>query len=335
MKVFSSFTEAYWRMLFDVYRSPDFEPSPRGQKIREKIGYSFKITNPRNRLPYLKGRDYHVSYFVAESLWYLLGNDSIDWIANYSSFWRNISDDGQTANSAYGARIFKPHDRVASTLSKEWTQWDYVIDELVKDPDSRRAVIHIRSPQDSLLASKDVPCTLTLQFFLREDKIHMVVSMRSSDLILGMAYDVPAFTLFQELLANQLSARLNKQIGLGEYTHTSNSLHIYQRHFDMVESIILEGSPLNPVEMPPMPTDNVPLNDLLEFERHCRISNSQDDLYDVLWRLKGNDLHTYWYDWALILASHRAGKLEQDLKSFSQKKLIQNTSFEGYRFFDK
>ena len=238
MKVFSNFTEAYYQLLFDVYKSPDFVSAPRNQKIREKLGVSFRILNPRDRLPYVEQRDFSASYFVAESLWYLSGNDSTSWIANYSSFWKNISDDGATANSAYGARIFKPHSRIASNLDKDWTQWDYILNELAEDPDSRRAVVHIRSPQDSLLVKKDVPCTLSLQFFLRNDKVHMVVSMRSSDLILGIAYDVPAFTLFQELLANQLSRRLNKHIDVGEYTHVSNSLHIYEKHFEMVEDIL-------------------------------------------------------------------------------------------------
>ena len=53
MKNFSNFTEAYRELLQDVYTNPDFESAPRGQKIREKLGFTFKLTNPRNRLPYL------------------------------------------------------------------------------------------------------------------------------------------------------------------------------------------------------------------------------------------------------------------------------------------
>ena len=56
--------------------------------------------------------------------------------------------------------------------------------------------------------------------------------MRSSDVILGIAYDVPAFTLFQEILANELG------VGLGTYTHVSNSLHIYEKHFEMAEKML-------------------------------------------------------------------------------------------------
>ena len=112
-----------------------------------------------------------------------------------SSTQDKISDDGLTANSAYGARIFKKNKIIANeTLN----QWEYVKNELMNDPDSRRAVVHIRVPQDSATAKLDVPCTLTLQFFIRDKKLHMIVNMRSSDIIFGLTYDVPAFTLFQE-----------------------------------------------------------------------------------------------------------------------------------------
>jgi len=329
MKNFSNFTEAYRELLQDVYTNPDFESAPRGQKIREKLGFTFKLTNPRNRLPYLLGRDYSAAYFIAESLWYLSGSDSTDWIANYSGFWRNISDDGVTANSAYGARIFKSHPRIAQGIKPQWSQWDYVIDELCSDNDSRRAVIHIRSPQDSILAHKDVPCTLTLQFFLRNDKVHMVTSMRSSDLILGIAYDVPAFTLFQELLALQLSKRLNKPIGLGDYTHISNSLHIYERHFEMVEQILNSHLSSNILEMPDLPSDAVPLGSLLSLESKIRKA-PVEDLKTIL--SASTELGQYWGDWLILLASHRAGKLNS---SKEQNLLLQSTNFEGYRFFNK
>jgi thymidylate synthase len=330
MKVFSNFTDAYYDLLFDVYKNPDFTSAPRGQKIREKLGVSFRILNPLDRLPYIEQRDFSISYFVAESLWYLSGNDSTDWISNYSSFWKNISDDGTTANSAYGARIFKPHARIASGVNDSWTQWDYVLNELLADPDSRRAVVHIRSPQDSLLATKDVPCTLSLQFFLRNDKVHMIVSMRSSDLILGIAYDVPAFTLFQELLANQLSEKLNRKIDVGEYTHVSNSLHIYEKHFKMVDEI-LNKREIFSVEMPRIPRGKIPLDEILEFENKCRNSQTINELKSLI---SGLDMGSeYWNDWCKILMSHRANKL--NFADFEKMNLLASTEFSGYKFFNK
>jgi len=301
-------------------------------KVKEILGYQFKILNPRNRIPYVPGRDLSVHYMIAELLWYLSGNNSTEWISNYSAFWSKISDDGSTANSAYGARIFKPHDRIASTIKQDWTQWDYVINELKSDPDSRRAVIHIRSPQDSLLAQLDVPCTLSLQFFLRNDKVHMVVSMRSSDVILGLAYDVSAFTIFQELLAVQLTKELGRSIGLGSYTHLSASLHVYERHFKMVEKILNEDMKQdyrNIPEMPLMPSD-IPLEDLMAVEKDLRKSKTSSSLIKTVENFGfSND---YWKDWCKVLASHKALKLDDQKTS---NDLLSSTIFEGYRYFTK
>jgi len=332
MKVYENFTEAYVDIIRDVYTQPEFVSSPRGMKIKEILGYQFKILNPKNRIPYVPGRDLSVHYMIAELLWYLAGNDSTDWISNYSAFWSKISDDGKTANSAYGARIFKPHDRIASKIDCDWTQWSYVINELKSDPDSRRAVIHIRSPQDSILAQLDVPCTLSLQFFLRNDKVHMVTSMRSSDVILGLGYDVPAFTVFQELLANQLSEELGRSINVGSYTHLSASLHLYERHFKMAEKILDEDKKQdyrNVLEMPTMPI-KLPLIDLMAAEAALRKCASISSLQKTLNVISFED--DYCNDWIKVLASHKALKLKD--KKVSDD-ILNSTSFEGYRYFIK
>ena len=336
MKIYDNFTEAYVDIIKDVYTHPEFISSPRGMMVKETLGYQFGISNPRNRIPYVPGRDTSIHYLIAELLWYLSGTDSTEWISNYSAFWSRISDDGSTANSAYGARIFRPHIRIASDVDATWTQWQYVVNELKRDPDSRRAVIHIRSPKDSLLAELDVPCTLSLQFFLRNDKVHMIVSMRSSDAIFGLTYDVPAFTLFQELLALQLSEELGRPIGLGTYTHLSASLHIYEKHFKMVEKILEEDTKNDyedVLEMPPM--SSMPSlhrlmlvqADLREAGCVKRVLGILDEAADDV-ELKDN----YWLDWCKVLASHRAMKLE-DMEI--SNKLLRSTTFEGYRYFEK
>ena len=326
MNVYENFTECYLDLAKQIYNSPDYTCAPRGFKIKEKLGVRFKIKNPRDRLPYVPARKFSSTYLVGELLWYLAANNSTDWISYYSSFWKKISDDGKTANSAYGTRIFRPHERIAGgTLN----QWDFVLEELKRDPDSRRAVIHIRSPWDSVKAKLDVPCTLTLQFFLRHNDLHMVVNMRSSDLILGIAYDIPAFTMFQELLARELGARM------GSYIHVSNSLHIYERHFEMVEEMLREDSvrfarSLHAMHGPmPGVRNNPPIAELFEYEEGLRKQKDTEKIKKSLEIFTENH-DSYWGDWAIILAAHRLGKLKHHEK---KSDLLNSTSFSGYHVF--
>lgn len=327
MKTYWNFTDAYVDLLKTVYTEPEHEAAPRGMKVKERLGHSFRIVDVKNRIPYVNERDFSITYMIAELVWYLSANDSTEWISRYSAFWRNISDDGTTANSAYGARIFKPHARIAESVDPIWTQWQYVINELRDDPDSRRAVIHIRSPQDSILAKKDVPCTLALQFFIRDGALHQVASMRSSDLVLGIAYDIPAFTMFQELMALELG------VPTGTYTHISNSLHIYERHYEMVEKIIAAPPALIfPPAMPSLP-GKPPCDALNAAEASIVASTSRDEILNVLKTLDVLGLtDDYWRDWVRILAWHRAGKLG-DVEL--QRTIMDSVTFKGYKFFKK
>jgi len=331
---FESFTECYIELIKEVYNNPTYMSAPRGQKIKEKLGVSFTIENPRDRIPYVAGRKFSISYMVAELLWYLSANNKTEWISRYSAFWKDISDDGVTANSAYGARLFEKHPKIADG---RYRQWQYVVNELNRDRDSRRAVMHLRVPADSIDARLDVPCTLSLQFFIRDEKLHMIVNMRSSDLIFGIAYDIPAFTLFQEILAEQL------EVGLGSYTHMSNSLHIYERHFEMVEGILArENRTLKLHEthgpMPPLGSLNCKqwvlegwIETLMKAEDHISSLTSPIEIQQAFNThfISTEEADNVWSDWARVLAAHRLRKL-----GFTEDaNRVQNqTAFSGYSF---
>ena len=332
---YQSFTHCYLSLVRNVYENPAFEAAPRGQKVKEILGASFTILNPRDRIPYVAGRKFSVTYMVAELLWYLSGNNETDWISKYSAFWKDISDDGKTANSAYGARLFQRHPKIAQG---RLNQWEYVIEELTRDPDSRRAVMHLRVPDDSVDAKLDVPCTLALQFFIRDGKLHQVANMRSSDVIFGIAYDIPAFTLFQELLANELG------VEVGTYTHTSNSLHIYERHFEMAETI-LQTSNVNKSQFAlhkkygPMPPCKCESSDeldywitkLWEFEKDVCKSTTPEDVVRSFRRYFAYPTEDaeMWHDFGVVLAADRLRKLSARNEA---KEFLEDLKFSGYRF---
>lgn len=168
------------------------------------------VSNPIRHLP--------MRYAVGELMWYLSGSNMTDDIAKFSPVWRNLSDDGVHANSAYGYRIFEKYG---------FDQMQYVIDTLTRDPLSRQAVIHIKDPVDyGEHPTKDVPCTVCLQFLIRHNKLHMTVYMRSNDIWMGLPYDVFSFTCIQILLAFKLG------VDIGTYTHHAASLHLYKRDYE-------------------------------------------------------------------------------------------------------
>lgn len=302
--VFDNFTEAYVGLARLLRDEHEYEASPRGKKVKESLGVRFEITNPLDRIPYIPARKFSMQYVIAESLWYLSGNNKTEWIANYAPFWNSITDDGKTANSAYGARLFRENEKIAGGRIN---QWEYIKNELNNDPDSRRAVMHIRVPDDSVDAKLDVPCTLALQFFIRDGKLNLMVNMRSSDLILGIAYDIPAFTIFQELMALELD------VPVGRYIHVSNSLHVYEQHFEMLDNIANSGeigAKIHSVRGPMKPIQGKGINAelLFDFEAKVRSCKKYGELDKII--LEGTaGLTNYERDWAQIIVAHQAKKI--------------------------
>lgn len=328
MLIFKNFTEAYYDLVDLVYNDTDHEVAPRGMKIKERLGVFFEIQMPRNRLLYVPERKFSLPYTIAETLWYLTGDNTTEWISEYSSFWKKISEDGK-AHSAYGQHIFGKNNIPLSTNpiavdSNSESQWEYVLRELRNDPDSRRAVMHIRQPKHSWIAEKDVPCTLTLQFILRDNKLNLITNMRSSDLIYGLSYDVPAFTFLQELMALELG------VELGWYRHLSASLHIYERHFEMCENIMKNDprreSWVYTPQMPEMPSPP-PIDYLNKVQWKLRDAATSDELEELV-NMFNPDVPAYWNDWVNILAVRKAKKLKAtDLKN----RIHKNISFAGYK----
>lgn len=103
---------------------------------------------------------------------------------------------------------------------------EFVKNLLSIDPSSRQAVIHIKEPRNLLdNPTKDVNCTVYLQFFVRDGKLYMITNMRSNDLWMGYPNDVLQFTAMQVRLAMELG------LELGTYTHNAGSLHMYARDY--------------------------------------------------------------------------------------------------------
>jgi thymidylate synthase len=198
------------------------ESRPRGQRIREQLVPTLQLTNPRARLLSSPARDANYRFATGEFFWYLRGARDVESVAYYNPRMRQWSDDGVTLNSAYGAILIP--------------QWRGLIDVLRADPDSRRAVATIYTSDYLTRETKDVPCTSTLQFLIRDGRLHLHVTMRSNDVIWGLTNDLFSFTLLQETFLIVMR-KYFPGLELGDYYHTAGSMHLYERHFVMAEEI--------------------------------------------------------------------------------------------------
>ena len=194
----------------------------RGFKAKESLFVSFEIEDPTQLSVEVPARKFNESYAILEWLWYLNADPSVLNIGKFASIWNDISDSRGEVESNYGVYL-KP-------------QWYWVIDELIKDPDSRRATIVINHSTHKNKNPKDYPCTQYIHFFIRDNKLHLQVSMRSNDAVFGFCNDVFTFGLFQQLMKNELNVR-GLKVDIGKYYHSAGSFHVYERHYNMMQKI--------------------------------------------------------------------------------------------------
>jgi len=196
------------------------EVAPRGQTCFEVRGASLVLMDPTKNILRAPARKLSYHFLIAEWLWILNGLDDVETIAAYNKRITNYSDDGKTFFGAYGPRFLRDLRHVVALLKR--------------DPDSRQAVINIWRPEGLWQTTKDVPCTLTWQFFVRSGKLEMIASMRSNDVWLGMPYDIFNFTQIQRYLASALG------VGVGPYQHNVGSLHLYETNEAAAAAQLLE-----------------------------------------------------------------------------------------------
>lgn len=195
-------------------------PSRDGQ-VKELLDYSLTLMYPQNNFVFHPQRKLSPTYAAAELLWYMSGNHHGEMILRYAPSYKRFLNPQGFAHGGYGPRL---------------TPWlEKVIRILRDDKNSRQAVIPIFEHRDideiGTKACKDIPCTLNLQFMIRDDKLHLFVNMRSNDAWLGLPYDVFCFTSIQRLVAGSMG------IELGPYHHHVASMHLYERDFEKAKPV--------------------------------------------------------------------------------------------------
>jgi thymidylate synthase len=116
-----------------------------------------------------------------------------------------------------------------------------VVDEILRDSGTRRAVVSIRLEEDLQMLGTDsdqeFPCTNSLHFMVRDNKLHLHVSMRSNNMATTVVYDVFNFTMIQEYVLKLLNSKGN-YYDLGNYYHNCASAHFFENQLPLVHEVL-------------------------------------------------------------------------------------------------
>lgn len=227
----------FW-LMFDRTMVLGSEVKPRGLVIKEIEDLQLTVS-PIFPFMTFKDRNYNVDYFKKEMIWKLSANKYDVTIKQHAKMWESVQNPDGTFNSNYGQFWFG-----------EQNGFWFVVQELTRDPDSRRAVIPMLSKDHLKPETVDTVCTESVGFRIRNGKLNMSIHMRSSDQVFGLGTDVPTFAFLYRLVLGMLQMN-TPGLAVGTMCLTAMSSHIYDRHFQMVRGILDKGiDQLEEVHMP-------------------------------------------------------------------------------------
>jgi len=218
---------AFLRMYEDLRSGRVVEP--RGQKVKELEDYTLILDLSESLCTSFEKRKFSLPYAKAEVWWYLGGDRFDRSIDTKASMWPKLVQPDGSYFSQYGQYVFGEG------------QFEWVVQELERDPDSRRAAIVLLRKEHLFADNKDVVCTYAMNFRIRSGHLNMSVGMRSNDAVFGTSNDCFAFGIIHKMVLAALKYDGFPDLRPGRYAHKVDSLHVYERHWDMIDAIVAQG----------------------------------------------------------------------------------------------
>jgi len=218
--------------------------------------------------PLLTTKQMYWNSLLHEVLWYLSGENHIRNLRKYTKIWDAWADENGNLETAYGYYWRKfpsaQKDSSGNWVVKEIDQIKYVIDEIKRQPNSRRLVVTAWEPGNAT-ASKLPPCHYTYVFNVNDGRLSCHLTQRSGDIALGIPFNLAAYSLLTQVIAQETG------LELGYFAHTIVDAHIYvadkgtgMERYDHLEGL-REQLTRKPLELPKLDIARKPIDEL-KFE---------------------------------------------------------------------
>ena len=146
--------------------------------------------------------------------------------------WQMTANHNGEVNSNYGHLIYS---------AGHWNQYESALKTLVESPDTRRAIMVYNRPsiqfEHGWNEINDFICTNAVSYYIRNNKLEVVVQMRSNDVVFGYKNDLAWQQHVQDKLRLAYNKITDSNVELGEVHWQVQNLHVYERHFHLVDQI--------------------------------------------------------------------------------------------------
>ncbi len=188
------------------------------------FGYQMRF-NLSEGFPMVTTKKLHLKSIVHELLWFLKGETNVAYLKeNGVSIWNEWADENGELGPVYG---------------KQWRSWGgaggkavdqitEVIDQIKKNPDSRRLIVsawNVAELPDMAL----MPCHALFQFYVADGKLSCQLYQRSADVFLGVPFNIASYALLTMMVAQVCD------LEPGDFIHTFGDVHLYSNHIEQAK----------------------------------------------------------------------------------------------------
>ena len=175
----------------------------------------------REGFPLVTTKKLHLRSIIIELLWFLRGDTNVRWLQERKvSIWDEWADE---------------HGELGPVYGKQWRSWEgadgktvdqiaWLIDEIKRNPDSRRLIVSAWNVAD-LPKMALMPCHSLFQFYVANGKLSCQLYQRSGDIFLGVPFNIASYALLTHMVAQVCG------LGVGDFVHTLGDAHLYSNHF--------------------------------------------------------------------------------------------------------
>lgn len=230
---FNKLEDAYLGLLKHLI---SVDPNEMGD--REDFGLTLTIedinsSNPSTNFKNIQGRDINYVFQESFAVWMLSGSNSVNHLQFLTGSTKKY--DGSFDKNNSGRNVLYPR-RIDNQL-------DEIVEELSENPMSRRATLMILDERDQEImnqkrhhgedsCNKEYPCTIAVNYWIRDNKLNSDVMMRSNNAVTTICYDFTNFAHIQQYISKVLSVECGKMI-----YHMSNA-HIFGKDYDRSLNIV-------------------------------------------------------------------------------------------------
>jgi thymidylate synthase len=196
-----------------------------GTGVRSLFGRQLRFDLAQG-FPLVTTKRLHVKSIVRELIWFLRGDTNVAYLkAHGVSIWDEWADPDGDLGPVYGKqwRAWQGPD------GRAYDQIAWVIDEIRRNPDSRRLVVSAWNVAE-IEHMKLAPCHCLFQFYVSQGRLSCQLYQRSADIFLGVPFNIASYGLLTHLIARETG------LDVGEFVHTFGDAHLYLNHEDQARA---------------------------------------------------------------------------------------------------